>query len=142
MTSSPRRSATPTPAPSPPQRSPTPTPAPPPPQRSPTPPRRTPTPASSPPHRSPTPPHSLHSDALQRRLRSRRQRRPKKRVISQEILPEKTDEQITAEEDKKVKDFFIDIQNQRQAKLKEKTYFLHTMRSAEAEGQSSQEKEA
>ena len=68
-------------------------------------------------------PHPLHSDALQRRLRSRRQRRPKKRVISQEILPEKTDEQIAAEEDKKVKDFFIDIQKQRQAKLKEKSYF-------------------
>ena len=48
---------------------------------------------------------------------------PKKRVISQEILPEKTDEQIAAEEGKKVKDFFIDIQKQRQAKLKEKSYF-------------------
>ena len=50
-------------------------------------------------------------------------KKTKKRVISQEIPPEKIDEQIAAEEDKKVKDFFIDIQKQRQAKLKEKPYF-------------------
>ena len=48
---------------------------------------------------------------------------PRKRVISQEILSEKTDEQIAVEEDKKVKDFFIDTKKKSQAKLKEKPYF-------------------